>query len=289
MTKRPLLRPGLLSAVALLLVALAGCRESAARARPLAFVPVAEGVEYARFLGALAGDGTTFQGHAFRIDLEHAGLRVLPAGGPTVRREVSVITRALPQAVAVNGSFFDEKDRAMGLVVDQGRVISKRRLKSWGALIVEGREARIVKGSQLDVERPPGLVVQGMPRLVVDGRVPKLKPQAARRTAVCAEGRFVTLVMVTSSVDATSFARFLARPQKEGGLGCENALNLDGGPSTQMSARLVELSVEVPGGWGVPNAIVALPGLPEPPPVPPRQRAPSAGDAGVLADAATRP
>ena len=43
-------------------------------------------------------------------------------------------------------------------------------------------------------------------------------------------------------------------------LGCRDALNLDGGPSTQLVARLGGLRTEVPGGWGVPNALIALPG-----------------------------
>lgn len=250
-----------LVACALALV-VAGCTEPSARDRPVSFTPVADGVEYARFRG-VPGVSGPFEGHAFRVDLESAGLRLLPAGGPSVRREVSVIARSLPQAVALNASFFDEKDRAMGLVVDQGRVVSRGRIRKWGALVVEKRRARVVTGDEVDLERLPDLVVQGTPRLVIDGRVPKLKPQEAQRTAVCADGSRVTFVVVTSRVDATAFARFLARPRSSGGLGCSDALNLDGGPSTQLSARLGELSVSVPGGWGVPNALVAIPGLPE--------------------------
>lgn len=277
---RALLR--FLVAAGLLLAA--ACKEPSARARPLSFTPVADGVEYARFRHVPAAPGT-FEGHAFRIDLESAGLRVLPAGGPSVRREVDVIARSLPHSVALNASFFDEKDHAMGLVVDQGRVVSKGRIRKWGALVVEQRRARVMKGSDVDLERLPDLVVQGTPRLVIDGDVPKLKPQEAQRTAVCADGRYVTFVVVTTKVDATAFARFLARDPASGGLGCTDALNLDGGPSTQLSARLGELSVSVPGGWGVPNALVALPGLPEIPHPRPAPRA----DAGATDAAETAP
>ena len=101
------------------------------------------------------------------------------------------------------------------------------------------------------------LVVQGIPRLVVGGKIQPLKPQLAERTAVCAKDSVVVLV-VSTKVETTAFARFLADPPDQGGLGCRDALNLDGGPSTQLVVKLPALSLSVPGGWGVPNALVVL-------------------------------
>lgn len=240
---------------------LAACRNEGTRTSTVRFTEVADGVEYARLHDPRPGDDHV-EGHAFRVDLERAGLRVLAAGGPTVRREVSTIARSLADVVAINGSFFDEQNRAMGAVVDQGRTISKRRLRAWSALVVDERRAAIVSGKELSLDQPPHLVLQGQPRLVKGGRVLQLKPQVARRTAVCAEGRYVTFVVATKPVNATALARFLARPEGRGGLACEDALNLDGGPSTQLFARLGDLTVKVPGGDGVPNALAAVPGLP---------------------------
>jgi hypothetical protein len=64
---------------------------------------------------------------------------------------------------------------------------------------------------------------------------------------------------VSTKVETTAFARFLADPPDQGGLGCRDALNLDGGPSTQLVAKLPALSLSLPGGWGVPNALVVVP------------------------------
>ena len=86
----------------------------------------------------------------------------------------------------------------------------------------------------------------------------QLKPQIAERTAVCAEGNVVVLV-VSTKAEATAFARFLADPPDEGGLGCWDALNLDGGPSTQLVVKLPALALSLPGGWGVPNALAVAP------------------------------
>src|SRR4029453_13204214 len=102
------------------------------------------------------------------------------------------------------------------------------------------------------------LIVQGIPRLLVGGNVQQLKPQIAARPAAGAEGNFVVLV-VSTKAEATAFARFLADPPDKGGLGCWDALNLDGGPSTQLVVELPALALSLPGGW-VPNALVVAPG-----------------------------
>lgn len=46
---------------------------------------------------------------------------------------------------------------------------------------------------------------------VVGGKVQQLKPQVAERTAVCADGNVVVLI-VSTKAEATAFARFLADP-----------------------------------------------------------------------------
>lgn len=229
----------------------------------LSFATIADGLAYARLRKNNRAQVPT-DGHVFRLDLRKVGLRVLPAGGPSTRRNVDVIVRALPDVVASNASFFDEKDRAMGMVIDQGRTISKRIIPSWGALVVRGDHASIHPGKELTALPLSrlDLVVQGTPRWVIDGVVPKLKSQIAKRTAVCARQHIVLLVISTLPVEAEAFANFLARPRARGGLECHQALNLDGGPSTQLAARIGDIRIDVPGGWGVPNALVALPGLP---------------------------
>ena len=131
--------------------------------------------------------------------------------------------------------------------------------QSWGALVVDDKKARIVLGDEVTDHLAHRLVVQGIPRLVVDGRVQPLKAQVAERTAVCAEGSVIVLV-VSTRAGTTAFARFLADPPEKGGLGCRVALNLDGGPSTQLVVKLPALTLSLPGGWGVPNALVVVPG-----------------------------
>jgi len=222
------------------------------------FLAVAPGISHATF-DVRPPDGEPFSGHAFRVDLGEAELRLVPASGPSPRQTVEQIASPFPAVVAVNASFFDNDGRAMGLAVSEGRLVATGKRASWGALVVSGTDARIVLGSGISDPLAHRLIIQGIPRLVVGGAVPGLKPQLAERTAVCAAGSRVVIV-VANKAESTAFARFLAEPSEKTGLGCSDALNLDGGPSTQLVVRLPALTLSVRGGWGVPNALIATPG-----------------------------
>jgi uncharacterized protein YigE (DUF2233 family) len=243
--------------IALIAIAITAPLARSAPAPPLAFGDVAPGIAHAPF--SWTGQ-PEFTGHAFVVDLERVELRVIAGGPRGEHQSVEAIAARFPQHLAANASFFDENGRAMGRVVDLGKTVVAERRASWGALVVERARARIEIGEALPKAAPGGhLVVQGIPRLVVDGEVQKLKPAVARRTAVCADARELVIVVTASAAEASDFARFLAHPRSSGGLGCRNALNLDGGPSTQLHAALPGLELLVEGGWPVPNALIAIP------------------------------
>jgi hypothetical protein len=215
-----------------------------------AWTPLGAGVEHRPLAdGAIAG-------HAFRFRPADVALRVVPAPGG--RAAVSAFAPA-GDVIAINASFFDEEGRTMGLAVDRGRSLGGRRIGRWAGFVVERGTPRILPGSALGEGTGTDLVVQGLPRLVVAGTVPRLKPQRARRTAVCVAGGRVVLLATTARVETTELARFLAAPPAHGGLGCRDALNLDGGSSTQLVARWGDFQARVDGAWGVPNALVVTP------------------------------
>jgi Phosphodiester glycosidase len=242
----------------LMLLAVQGVAKCSPSAEPLGFRAVASGIEHAAFRVTPA-DSEPFAGHAFKVDLDVAQLRLVPAGGPSSRQTVEQIAAPFSGFVAVNASFFDKEGRAMGLAANEGNLIARGKLQSWGALVVGDQKSRIVLGAEIGDHHAYRVIVQGIPRLVVGGRVPGLKPQLAERTAVCAEGRIVVLI-VSTKAETSAFARFLADPPEKGGLGCVDALNLDGGPSTQLAVNLPGLTLSQRGGWGVPNALVVVPG-----------------------------
>jgi len=48
----------------------------------------------------------------------------------------------------------------------------------------------------------------------------------------------------------------LSLPEAEGGFGCDVAINLDGGPSTQAALRAGSAQAEIAGEWTVHNALI---------------------------------
>src|SRR5882672_11908903 len=71
----------------LCVLAVSSARISPVRAEPPRFSIVAPGIGHATFKVRPA-DATPFSGHAFKIDLDVAELRLVPAGDPSARRTV---------------------------------------------------------------------------------------------------------------------------------------------------------------------------------------------------------
>jgi uncharacterized protein YigE (DUF2233 family) len=247
----------------------------------------APGRAHALEFRAIAGDGLGYlalprQGtvyHLVRVDLARHPIRVADA-----RREgrraatVDQLGREAGALVAVNGTFFDENYRPLGLVASGGRELNPLRIVSWwAALVVRERGARraeILTTAQLEALPPEeragfAAAVQSGPRTVSGGQVLKLKEQSAARTAVCILDPTHLLLIATdgSAVESNELAAFMAAAPGQGGLDCDAGLMFDGGPSTQLWIHAPDLELNLRGGWGVPNALVVLPAAgAEPPP-----------------------
>lgn len=196
--------------------------------------------------------------HAFRFTPEALELRVLPAGA--TGGHVHTLAREAGALLAVNGGFFLEDFTPLGLLVSGGRELNALRRADWGVFSVAGGRADIVH--RREWRRPAGLefAIEAGPRLVVAGRVLSLKPQRARRTALCLRAPDDVVVVVTAGqLDTTEFAELLARAESAGGLGCRDALNLDGGSSTQLWFEHGGRRIEVPAVAPVANAVALFP------------------------------
>jgi hypothetical protein len=51
----------------------------------------------------------------------------------------------------------------MGLAVDEGRVMALGKQRSWGALVIDGTNGRIMLGADIQDHLAHRLVVQGIP------------------------------------------------------------------------------------------------------------------------------
>jgi uncharacterized protein YigE (DUF2233 family) len=155
---------------------------------------------------------------------------------------------------AINGGFFDEKHRPLGLLMHRGRRTSPLRQVDWGVFLIAGGVPEIRHTRE---GLPAGVTeaLQCGPRLLVAGRAPSFKPGESLRAAVgiTREGEVVLACLTDGELSLQDFAQALSA------WGCVDALNLDGGPSAQLYAKAGQMNLDLPGGYGVPDGIAVLP------------------------------
>ncbi len=193
-------------------------------AAPVAKAAPAEGVQHAVVQTAGGVDV-----HVLRIPLDRFELRLLtPAQGRQGAR-VSEMGAAAGALVAVNASYFLADYTPLGFLVSGGKVLQKPRKVDWGVFFVKERRATLLHVRDLGDVAGLEFAVQAGPRLVVDGKPMALKPQRARRSmlGIDGQGRAV-LAVSTLPLSLAEAADFLV------GQGIQQALNLDGGPSSQL-------------------------------------------------------
>lgn len=178
--------------------------------------------------------------------------RVEVAGGAVLEaRDWLRRTRA---RVAVNGGYFDEHLKPLGLRVSNARKTSALRRADWGVFWISGNVAHISHTRDFNSQKAVKQAMQCGPRLVVNGKVTDLKAQWSQRTGVGidADGK-VVLAVCDGRLALSDWAQVFASPQ---GLNCRDALNLDGGPSTQIAYSTPTLKGKLLGGGPVPDALI---------------------------------
>ncbi len=166
------------------------------------------------------------------------------------RANVRALCRAAGAATCINTNFFDEQGKALGLVISRG-IIQQRVHKGGGTLtgvaFVTPKSAGI---AHRDSFSPEGVVeaVQAGPRVIAAGEsVPGLKESSFRTnlSGLCIDrqGR-VILYRVSAGVFGASLP-LLQRLLLSPGVECVDALNFDGGGSSQLY-----ISAEIPGHSG---------------------------------------
>ena len=238
-TSVPRARTSALIAVMALLVSFAGAEGEASGESdaPLSY----------RFIETSSGVGA----HLIKADLKQVEFRMLYARdmGEKALTARQFLDRS-GATVVFNGPFFDLDGSPMGLLIVDGVERVPLRPVDWGVFSLSEAGPAIVHTKEW--QRPTGVTAafQVGPRLVVDGQPVALKPQSARRTALCVkEGDMVEVLVSGGLMRAQDLAEFFVSE------GCTDALNLDGGTSTQLYLRRAGIVVEEPGGLAVPVAI----------------------------------
>lgn len=141
--------------------------------------------------------------------------------------------------LVVNGGFFDDQGKPLGLTMSNGiRLSGIAKKLSGGVLTIGGGKAELFETESYDPPEDVKFALQCRPRLVVRGQ-PNVKSddgKRSERTALCLRdgGKTVEVYLVRGGEGGPSLfalGKWLA------GRGCDDALNLDGGPSTGAAWR----------------------------------------------------
>lgn len=212
-------------------------------------------------------NGGGFHLHCFKVNLAHYTVAALDARERGKRRVAPIKTLAQEAGahLAINGTFFDRRQRPLGLLVGSGERKNPLRRADWGVLFVAGSKARLVHTREWrerwDQRQDVTFAIQVGPRLVEGGTPLQLKKQSARRglIGILPSGELLVAVNDATAAEANDLAAVVAAPPERGGLGCTDAMMVDGGPSAQLFAQAPGFQLHVPGGWGVPNGVGFVP------------------------------
>lgn len=197
--------------------------------------------------------------HVFRIDLQHYQLDLVTAKDLSKRQaSINELARKSHAMLAINGGFFDSAYRPLGLRIYQQQEHNPvKHISWWGIFLIKNQIPSIISSREYETNHQVQFAIQSGPRLIINGSIPHLRPGVAERSALGLTRRNKLIVLVTDNALITTTE--LAQLMKSTPLNCENALNLDGGSSSQLYARIASFRLNVHGFSNVSDAIVITP------------------------------
>ncbi len=227
-----------------------------------------------------AADVAVTAGATYRVfELPALGLKVHAWTFDQSRFRASVAEQKMPKGspvadmigtgiFAINGGFFErgKEDKVLspsGLLIARGKQLAAENDRAGSGIVYVGADGFVAIGYRKQLPDHAGMreAIQVGPMLVEPGgKVGILNKQhnRDRRSAICVRPGTFTAVVVEGGLSLFQLASLLAAPSASGGFGCQVALNLDGGPSTQAILRAPGHRTQI-GGSPVENALVVSP------------------------------
>ncbi|MBI2895378.1 MAG: phosphodiester glycosidase family protein [Deltaproteobacteria bacterium] len=204
-------------------------------------------------------DGETYLLHRFRIPLDLVQIDVVDM---EMRRDLGAVLEERRAALVINGGYYGTDSRPEGLVIVGDRTLSPLLARIGGGVVTIAR-GRAEQRAAADFRPAPGieLAIQCSPALVVRGgaAIARHGEQTASRTALCIRDGGRGLDVYVANVEPSrgragpTLYTFSRELQAEG---CEEALNLDGGPSSGFAWRGPQGVITEPPRRGIRHAVV---------------------------------
>jgi len=196
--------------------------------------------------------------HAFQINLNRYKLSLVLAQNHQQRSFfVGPTAEKMNALIAINGGFFSPAFQPLGLRIKNSEILQPLKNTSWwGIFMIQGGRAKILAKQAYRYSKKIDFAVQAGPRLIVDGNIPKLKGKVAQRSAVGITKKGRVIIVITENLGLTTTQ--LATIMKQN-LACDNALNLDGGSSSQLYAHVGEFDLNIRSIRPVTDMIIVTP------------------------------
>lgn len=196
--------------------------------------------------------------HVFRIDLKKNFLslitaREIPSTDTFIKTYVQY-AKSKP-LIAINGGFFDNNHSPLGLRITNSHEISPlKNISWWGVFYIKNQKSYITKMKDFRAVKPIEFAIQSGPRLIINNQIPSLKPGKAERSAlgITHKGEVLLLITDNHAISTTELAHLM----RDAPLNCINALNLDGGHSSQLEANTGAFLLHIPGFSRISDAIL---------------------------------
>jgi uncharacterized protein YigE (DUF2233 family) len=212
------------------------------------------GLEYQDLAGGILSPWAHI--YTFRVDLNKNKMVLTSAKKLSLKNaSVSQFAEHSKALLSINGGFFDHNFKPLGLRINNKKLINPlKRISWWGIFYIKNNKAYISSLKQFVYETDIDFAIQSGPRLLIKNKIPSLKPGLADRSAlgITADGKIIILVSTNTAMTTHKLALLLQSPP----LSCIDAINLDGGSSSQLYAHIGSFLLNVHGYSNVSDAII---------------------------------
>ena len=196
--------------------------------------------------------------HAFRIDPTRRTLSAIVATSlKKPNASVHEFAEHAHALIAINGGFFDKNSHPLGLrITHQSQLSPLKNISWWGVFYIQDQKPHLASMNHYQQQKNIDFAIQSGPRLLVNGHIPSLKPGKDERSAlgITKDGKIILIITENTPITTT----FLAQLMQKEPLSCKQALNLDGGSSSQLHADVGSFQLDVPGFSNISDAVVGL-------------------------------
>jgi uncharacterized protein YigE (DUF2233 family) len=131
----------------------------------------------------------------------------------------------------------------------------------WGIFSLRNNTPTLSSFKDFTLSNDIDFAIQAGPRLLIHNTIPHLKEGVGNRTAIGYNRDNDIIIAVSEGAQLTTLqlAEILGRSEKRGGLGCLYALNLDGGSSSQVYAKVDDFVLDAPSFRTVADGVAVYP------------------------------